>query len=113
MSSAPREAKVKLTRWQYFVKTLYHNASATSEFSYNKVIYTKSEELQAIEQKSQRINMILLFLLFAMFLLATRYEQIWMVVAYLVIVVAAQAYRVSLLPKDIKAHLHDTGRREF
>ena len=113
MSSAPREAKVKLTRWQYFVKNLYHNASATSEFSYNKVIYTKSEELQAIEQKSQRINMFLLFLLFAMFLLATRYEQVWIVVVYFVIVVAGQIYRVSLLPKDIKAHLHDTGRREY
>ena len=113
MSSAPREAKVKLTRWQYFVKTHYHNASITSEFSYNKVIYTKSQELQDIERRSQKINMILVFLLFAMFLLATRYEQVWIVVAYFVIVVAAQVYRVFLLPKDIKAHLHDTGRREF
>ena len=113
MSSAPREAKVKLTRWQYFVKTLYHNASATSEFTYNRIIYTKSQELQDIEQKSQKLNMYLVLLLFLMFTLATKFQQVWIVVAYFVIVVAAQAYRVSLLPKDIKAHLHDTGRREF
>ena len=113
MSSAPREAKVKLTRWQYFVKTLYHNASATSEFTYNKVIYTKSQELQDIEQKSQKLNMYLVLLLFLMFTLATKFQQVWIVVAYFIIVVAVQAYRVSLLPKDIKAHLHDTGRREF
>lgn len=113
MSSAPREAKVALTRWQYFVKTLYHNAAATSEFSYNKVIYCKDETLQAIEAKSQRINGLLVVLLFAMFVLATRYQQVWMVVIYLVVVVAAEIYRLLLLPKDIKAHLKDTGRREY
>ena len=36
MSSAPREAMVPLTRWQYFTKTLYHNAEAKTRFVYNK-----------------------------------------------------------------------------
>lgn len=50
MSSAPREAMVPLTRWQYFTKTLYHNAAAKTRFVYNKVVYEKDETLQKIER---------------------------------------------------------------
>ena len=32
MSSAPLEALVPLTRWQYFTKTPYHNAAAKHRF---------------------------------------------------------------------------------
>ena len=54
MNSAPREATVPLTRWQYFTKTLYHNAAARSNFVYNKVIYEKDEELCRIEEGNGR-----------------------------------------------------------
>ena len=63
MPSAPREAKVPLTRWQYFVKNLYQNSANSGKFVYNKIIYNKSEELQAIDYKSQRINLVLVLLL--------------------------------------------------
>ena len=109
--SKKREASVPLTRWQYFTKTLYHNAAATTEFTYNGQIYRKSEELQAVEQRSGRINSVMLLLLIAMFLLTSRYHSIVFVVIYLLVVVACQAVRVSMLPKDIRAHLTDTGRR--
>ena len=46
MSSAPREATIPLTRWQYFTKTLYQNAAAKNLFVYNKVIYEKDEALR-------------------------------------------------------------------
>ena len=50
MSSAPREATVPLTRWQYFTKTLYQNAAAKNLFVYNKVIYEKDEALRQTEE---------------------------------------------------------------
>jgi len=112
MSTAPREAKVPLTRWQYFVKNLYQNGSNSASFSYNKVIYQKSEELQAIDYKSQRVNLILLLLLVLMFLVTSKFQNIWFVAAYIVLVIAGQLYRLLLLPKDIKAHLKDNGYRE-
>ena len=65
MSSAPREAMVPLTRWQYFTKTLYHNAAAKTRFVYNKVVYEKDETLQKIEEGNGRINMGLLLVLLA------------------------------------------------
>ena len=71
MSSAPREAMVPLTRWQYFTKTLYHNAAAKTRFVYNKVVYEKDEALQKIEEGNGRINMGLLLVLLAMFLTAS------------------------------------------
>ena len=71
MSSAPREAMVPLTRWQYFTKTLYHNAAAKTRFVYNKVVYEKDEALQKIEEGNGRINMglLLVLLLFVTWLL--------------------------------------------
>lgn len=112
MSSAPREAKVPLTRWQYFVKNLYQNAASTSQFTYNKIVYNKSEELQAIDYKSQRINLVLVLALVVMFLVTSRFQNIAFVVGYLLVVIAGQAVRVFMLPKDIKAHLTDSGYRE-
>lgn len=110
--SAPREAMVPLTRWQYFTKTLYHNAARTALFTYNKVIYQKSEALQDIEEKSAKVNAVLLLLLILMFLLTSRYQNVWIVIAYLLLVIIGQVVRVCMLPKDIKAHLTDTNRRE-
>ena len=112
MASAPREAKVPLTRWQYFVKNLYRNAASSSQFTYDKVIYNKSEALQAADQKSQKINLGLILLLILMFLLTSKYQQIAFVVAYLLLVIIGQIVRLCLLPKDIKAHLTDSGYRE-
>lgn len=112
MPSAPREAKVPLTRWQYFVKNLYQNSANSGKFIYNKIIYNKSEELQAIDYKSQRINLLLVLLLVVLFLVTSKYRNIAFVVGYLVAVIAGQIVRLFMLPKDIKAHLTDSGYRE-
>ena len=103
MSSAPREAMVPLTRWQYFTKTLYHNAEAKTRFVYNKVVYEKDEALQKIEEGNGRINMGLLLVLLAMFLTAS---------TGMVVIAAGELVRLLRLPKDITAHLTDTGLRE-
>ena len=76
------------------------------------MIYNKSEELQEIERRSGRINAVLLLLLLLMFLLAGRYHNIYLVVFYLVAVIVGEAVRLFMLPKDIKAHLEDSGYRE-
>ena len=112
MSSAPREAIVPLTRWQYFTKTLYHNAAAKTLFVYNKVIYEKDEALQQIEEVNGRINMVLLLVLLAMFFTAGTTKNIYVIVAGMAVIVAGEVVRLCRLPKDIKAHLTDTGRRE-
>ena len=112
MSSAPREAIVPLTRWQYFTKTLYHNAAAKTLFVYNKVIYEKDEALQQVEEVNGRINMVLLLVLLAMFFMASSMKNIWVIVAGVAVIVAGEIVRLLRLPKDIKAHLTDTGRRE-
>lgn len=112
MPSAPREAKVPLTRWQYFVKNLYQNSANSGKFVYNKIIYNKSEELQAIDYKSQRINLLLVLLLVVLFLITSKYHNIIFVVLYLLAVIAGQIVRLMMLPKDIKAHLTDSGYRE-
>lgn len=112
MPSAPREAKVPLTRWQYFVKNLYQNSANSARFTYNKIIYDKSEELQTIDYKSQRINLVLVLLLVLLFVVTSKYHNIIFVVAYLLLVIAGQIVRLFMLPKDIKAHLTDSGYRE-
>lgn len=112
MNSAPREAIVPLTRWQYFTKTLYHNAAAKTLFVYNKVIYEKDEALQQVEEVNGRINMVLLLVLLAMFFTAGTTKNIYVIVAGMAVIVAGEVVRLCRLPKDIKAHLTDTGRRE-
>ena len=112
MSSAPREAMVPLTRWQYFTKTLYHNAAAKALFVYNKVIYEKDEALQQIEEVNSRINMVLLLVLLVMFFTASTMRNIYIIVAGMAVIVAGEIVRLLRLPRDIKAHLTDTGRRE-
>lgn len=109
MNSAPREAMVPLTRWQYFTKTMYHNAAAKTLFVYNKVIYEKDEALQQVEEVNGRINMVLLL---AMFFTAGTTKNIYVIVAGMAVIVAGEIVRLLRLPKDIKAHLTDTGRRE-
>ena len=112
MNSAPREAMVPLTRWQYFTKTLYHNAAAKTLFVYNKVIYEKDEALQQVEEVNGRINMVLLLVLLAMFFTAGTTKNIYVIVAGMAVIVAGEVVRLCRLPKDITAHLTDTGRRE-
>ena len=53
MSSAPREATVPLTRWQYFTKTLYHNAAVKYGLSDTAlwVLYHVSEDSDNITQQ--------------------------------------------------------------
>lgn len=110
--SASREKVVPLTRWQYFVKNLYHNSANEDTFAYNKVIYNKSDALHEAEQKSIKINYLLILLLLLMFVLTSRSHNIWFVVGYLVLTVIGQVVRVFLLPRDITAHLEDSGYRE-
>lgn len=100
-----------LTRWAYFIKTLYHDAAATTEFTFEKKIYVKSEELQNIDADNKRINTLLLLALFIMFYAASQVQNVWILIAYFVVVIAGQAVRFFRLPKDIKAHMTDTGRR--
>lgn len=101
-----------LTRWVYFTKTLYHDPASTMEFTYEKVIYLKSEELQQKEQDNKRINTLLLLALFLMFGLAAKFQNVWFVLAFFVVVVVGQALRLMNLPKDVMSHLTDTGRRK-
>ena len=46
------------------------------------------------------------------FLSAIRWQNIYFVVACMAIIVAGEAVRLLRLPKDIRAHLTDTGRRK-
>lgn len=101
-----------LTRWVYFTKTLYHDPAATTEFTYGKTIYTKSEELQQKEEDNKRINTILLLALFVMFYIGAQYQNIVVFLLYLLLAVAGQGLRLFHLPKDIAGHLTDTGRRK-
>ncbi len=110
--SKKKESALPLTRSRYFFKALYHNAAASPEFAYEKKIYIKSRELRDIEQRSARINYLLLLALILMFLLTSRYQNIWIVVIYLLAVVAGQAVRYAMLPRNITDHLTDSGRME-
>ena len=108
-----RESIVPLTRWQYFTKTLYHDPSKTQEFEYDGVIYLKSQELQDIEERNARVNWVLLLVLCAMFLTAIKWQNIVVIALGMVVIVAGELFRMSRLPKDIKAHLTDSGRRKL
>ena len=50
-----KEQYCPLTRWQYFTKTLYHDPSSTGEFTYDGVVYRKSEALQTVESRNSRL----------------------------------------------------------
>ena len=113
MNSVPREAMVPLSRWQYFTKTMYHNAAEKSQFVYNKVIYEKDEALRQTEEVNGRISMALLLVLLVMFFSASTLKNIWVIVAGMAVIVAGETVRLVRLPKDITAHLTDTGRREY
>ena len=110
--SKKKEMYAPLTRWQYFTKTLYHDPSKTQEFEYDGVIYLKSQELQDIEERNARVNWVLLLVLCAMFLTAIKWQNIYFVVACMIVIVAGEAVRLLRLPKDIRAHLIDSGRRK-
>ena len=114
MSKTKKKKKYEkpLTRWAYFIKTLYHDAAATTEFTFEKKIYVKSEELQDIEADNKRINTLLLLALFAMFYIGSQFQNIWVFLLYFVLVIVGQGLRLLHLPKDIRAHLTDTGRRQ-
>ena len=111
MAKARRKNGFILNRWKYFTKNLYNNTAKSEKFSYEKVVYYKSEELMDIEYKSSRINVLLLLALVVMFLITSKVQNAWIVVAYLVVVVAGQIVRWVMLPKDISAHLTDSGLR--
>ena len=109
MSKKKNKGK-KLTRWVYFTKTLYRNAADEGQFEYEKVFYNKSEELMAIEEVNAKINMALLLVLFAVFALGTKVQNAWLLIAYFFLVIIGQLCRLLRLPKDIRAHLTDSGR---
>ena len=107
-----KSAERPLTRWVYFTKTLYHDPASTTEFTYGKTIYAKSEKLQQIEADNKRINTLLLLALFVMFYIGAQFQNMIVFLLYLILVVAGQGLRILHLPKDITAHLTDTGRRK-
>ena len=108
-----KEQYCPLTRWQYFTKTLYYDPSKTQEFEYDGVIYLKSQELQDIEERNARVNWVLLLVLCAMFLTAIKWQNIVVIAVGMVVIVAGELFRMSRLPKNIKAHLTDSGRRKL
>ncbi len=112
MSKKKREQLNPLTRWAYFRKNLYNNTADSANFVYDRVVYEKSEELQAIDDKAQKVNYLMILSLVVMFFIATNFQNIYIVVAYLFFVAGGQVYRFCLLPKDITKHLTDTGYRE-
>ena len=107
-----KSAERPLTRWVFFTKTLYHDPASTTEFTYGKTIYAKSEKLQQIEADNKRINTLLLLALFVMFYIGAQFQNMMVFLLYLILVVAGQGLRILHLPKDITAHLTDTGRRK-
>ena len=72
----------------------------------------KDEALQQIEEVNSRINMVLLLVLLVMFFTASTMRNIYIIVAGMAVIVAGEIVRLLRLPRDIKAHLTDTGRRE-
>ena len=54
----------------------------------------------------------LLLVLCAMFLTAIKWQNIVVIAVGMVVIVAGELFRMSRLPKDIKAHLTDSGRRK-
>ena len=80
---------------------------------YNKVIYEKDEALRQAEEVNGRISMALLLVLLVMFFSASTLKNIWVIVAGMAVIVAGEIVRLVRLPKDITAHLTDTGRREY
>ena len=68
--------------------------------------------LQKIEEGNGRINMGLLLVLLAMFLTASTVQNIYIIVAGMVVIAAGELVRLLRLPRDITAHLTDTGLRE-
>ena len=85
----------------------------SAEFEYDGVIYLKSQELQDIEERNARVNWLLLLVLCAMFLTAIKWQNIVVIALGMVVIVAGELFRMSRLPKDIKAHLTDSGRRKL
>ena len=55
----------------------------------------------------------LLLVLLVMFFSASTLKNIWIIVAGMAVIVAGEIVRLVRLPKDITAHLTDTGRREY
>ena len=101
-----------LTRWNYFFKTLYHDPSERVTVEFNKIIYAKSDELMAIEDGNARIHTLLLMVLMLMFLTGIKFQNIWIFVIGMIVIVVGEVVRMMRLPKHITDHLTDTGRRK-
>ena len=84
-----KEQYCPLTRWQYFTKTLYHDPSSTGEFTYDGVVYRKSEALQTVESRNSRLQMGLVGLMFLAFVLATYFRSAMPLAAGILLIVAA------------------------
>ena len=59
------------------------------------------------------LGMVLLLVLLGMFFTASTTKNIYVIVAGMAVIVAGEIVRLVRLPKDITAHLTDTGRREY
>ena len=109
--SKARQAARPLTRWVYFTENMYRDSAEQTEFTYNGVVYEKSDKLLDIEAGNKRINGILLLILFATFIFSIKFENIWIIAGYLLVAVAGEIIRWQRLPRDITDELTDTGRR--
>ena len=110
--SKKKEMYAPLTRWQYFTKTLYHDPSKTQEFEYDGVIYLKSRSCRTSRSATPGST--------GAAAGAVRHvpdghqvQNIVVIALGMVVIVAGELFRMSRLPKDIKAHLTDSGRRKL
>ena len=110
MSKNKKKKAVLLTRWEYFIKTLRLDSSTPTEFTYGKKTYTKSGQLQRIENDNKRINALLLLMIIVLFYIGAQMQNILVFLLGIVLALAGQVVCLLHLPKDITAHLTDVGR---
>ena len=101
-----KEQYCPLTRWQYFTKTLYHDPSSTGEFTYDGVVYRKSEALQTVESRNSRLQMGLVGLMFLAFVLATYFRSAMPLAAGILLIVAGS--EPSAQGHPVPPHRHRT-----
>ena len=102
---AKKEQYYSLTRWRYFVKSLYGDVAKSGKFDFQGERYYKDDALLEIEDKSNRLHLFLVVLMMALIFCAIQFQRSWLLGLALVLIVAGEIVRIFMLPRDIKAHL--------